>query len=58
MTRIHRAVASAAVKADVAEQFKAEKATVIKATEQNTVSSEAETVQKHETVHEVADDRT
>ena len=34
------------------------KATVIKATEQNTVSSEAETVQKRETVQEVADDRT
>ena len=35
-----------------------EKATVIKATEEKSVSSVAETVLKHETVHEVADDST
>ena len=107
MTRIHRVVAAAAVKADVAEQCKAEKtvtertaedavvegvadqtcrsrkvdenantsitmitvkpetaqavtekATVIKATEEKSVSSVAETVLKRGTVHEVADDRT
>ena len=35
-----------------------EKATVIKATEEKSVSSVAETLLKHEIVHEVADDRT
>ena len=35
-----------------------EKATVIKTTEEKSVSSVAETVLKHETVHEVADDST
>ena len=35
-----------------------EKATVIKAMKEKSVSSAAETVQKHGTVHEVADDRT
>ena len=39
-------------------QAVAEKATVIKATEEKFVSSVAETVLKHETVHEVAIDRT
>ena len=39
-------------------QAVAEKATVIKATEEKSVSSVAETVLKHETVHEVAIDRT
>ena len=35
-----------------------EKATVIEATEEKSVSSVAETVLKRETVHEVADDST
>ena len=39
-------------------QAVAEEATVIKATEEKSVSSVAEVVLKHETVHEVAIDRT
>ena len=42
----------------IVEDAVTEKATVIKATEEKSVSSVAETVLKHETVHEVADDST
>ena len=44
------------VKSETAQAV-TEKATVIKATEEKSVSSVAETVLKHETVHEVAIDR-
>ena len=50
-------VTTITVKPETAQAVR-EKATVIKATEQKTVSSVVETVWKQETVHQVADDRT
>ena len=51
------AVTTITVESETAQAV-AEKATVIKATEEKSVSSVAETVLKHETVHEVAIDST
>ena len=50
-------VTTITVESETAQAVKG-KATVINATEEESVSSVAETVLKHETVHEVADDRT
>ena len=57
VTNANTSVTTITVKSETAQAV-AEKATVIKATEEKSVSSVAETVLKHETVHEVADDRT
>ena len=57
VTNANTSVTTITVKSETAQAV-AEKAPVIKATEEKSVSSVAETVLKHETVHEVADDST